>query len=187
MGATRTVAKNTLLLTVGLLLGRALSVLLIRKMTPLLGTDGMGLWGAATDLTTILLVVTNYGLGSLLTREVTRRRGLTPSLLWATVRVRWLLATACYGFLIVFVKISGYGDLKTAAVLVTGVAVFIEATSMACDAVLQAHEKVQHQTVSQIKFLLISFFFILFINFKISLLNFFVLSSKLYCIFFLLN
>jgi len=150
LGATRTVAKNTVLLTVGLLTGRALSVVLIRKMTPLLGTAGMGIWGTATDLTAILLVVTNYGLGTLLTREVTRRRVLTSPLFWSAVRVRWLLGAACYAFLLVFVQASGYADLKTAAVLVTGVAVFIEATAMACDAVLQAHEKVQHQSLSQI-------------------------------------
>lgn len=150
MGATRTVAKNTVLLTVGLLSGRALSVLLIRKMTPLLGTVGMGILGTATDLTAILLVAANYGLGTLLTREVTRRRGLTVRLFWAAVRVRWLLGAACYLFLLVFVRISGYGDLKTAAVLVTGLAIFVEATAMACDAILQAHEKVQHQTVGQI-------------------------------------
>ncbi|MCP4573851.1 MAG: oligosaccharide flippase family protein [bacterium] len=150
MGATRTVAKNTILLTIGLLSGRALSVLLIRKMTPLLGTDGMGIWGQATDLTAILLVVANYGLGTLLTREVTRRRYLTSALFWSAVRVRWIIGAACYAFLLVFVRAMGFDDLKTAAVLVTGVAVFVEATAMACDAVLQAHEKVQHQTSSQI-------------------------------------
>lgn len=150
MGATRSVAKNTILLTVGLLSGRALSVLLIRKMTPLLGTDGMGIWGQATDLTAILLVVANFGLGTLLTREVTRRRRLTVNLFWSAVRVRWLIGAACYVFLLAFVRAMGFDDLKTAAVLVTGVAVFVEATAMACDAVLQAHEKVQHQSTSQI-------------------------------------
>ena len=150
MGATRTVAKNTVLLTVGLLTGRALSVVLIRKMTPLLGADGMGIWGQATDLTAILLVVANYGLGTLLTREVTRRRNLTGNLFWSAVRVRWAIGAVCYAFLLVFVRAMGYDDLKTAAVLVTGVAVFVEATAMACDAVLQAHEKIQHQTSSQI-------------------------------------
>lgn len=157
MGATRTIAKNTILLTVGVLFGRALSALLIRFMTPELGTEGVGIWGTATDLTAILLVVTNWGLGTLLTREVTRNRGLTPSLLWATLRIRWVLGALCYGLMWVFVRASGYAALDTAAVLITGLAIFIEATAMACDAVLQAHEKVEHQSTSQIVSALVYF------------------------------
>jgi len=150
LGATRTVAKNTLLLTFGVLFGRALSALLIRFMTPELGKEGVGIWGSATDLTAILLVITNWGLGTLLTREVTRNKGLTGPLLWATMRIRWVLGTVCYGLMWVFVRASGYPALDTAAVLVTGLAIFIESTAMGCDAVLQAHEKVEHQSYSQI-------------------------------------
>ncbi len=149
-GATRTVAKNTVLLTAGVLFGRALSALLIRFMTPELGTGGIGIWGTATDLTAILLVTTNWGLGTLLTREITRSRGMTGALLWATLRIRWVLGAVCYGLMWAFVRASGYPALDTAAVLVTGLAIFIESTAMACDAVLQAHEKVEHQSSSQI-------------------------------------
>ncbi len=150
MGATRTVAKNTILLTFGVLFGRALSALLIRFMTPELGQEGIGIWGSATDLTAILLVITNWGLGTLLTREVTRNRALTGPLMWATMRIRWVLGAVCYGLLWLFVKASGYAPLDTAAVMVTGLAIFVEATAMGCDAVLQAHEKVEHQSWSQI-------------------------------------
>ena len=156
-GAARTVAKNTVLLTVGVLFGRALSALLIRFMTPELGTAGIGIWGTATDLTAILLVVTNWGLGTLLTREVTRDRALTGSLLWATLRIRWVLGALCYGLMYLFVRASGYPALDTAAVMITGLAIFIEATAMACDAVLQAHEKVEHQSASQIVSALVYF------------------------------
>ena len=69
MGATRTVAKNTFLLTFGVLSGRALSALLIRFMTPELGQEGIGIWGSATDLSAILLVITNWGLGTVVEAE----------------------------------------------------------------------------------------------------------------------
>lgn len=157
MGATRTVAKNTLLLTVGVLFGRALSALLIRFMTPELGTEGIGIWGSATDLTAILLVVTNWGLGTLLTREITRNRALTGPLLWATLRIRWVLGAVCYGAMWLYIGAMGYSELNTAVVLVTGLAIFIESTAMACDAVLQAHEKVEHQSTSQIVSALVYF------------------------------
>lgn len=150
MTATRNIAKNTMLLTVGLLFGRALSVPLVHKMSPILGDAGMGVWGMATDLTAILLVVARFGLDTLLTREITRARGMTLPLFWSTLKIRWAVGAACYLFLVFYAWLMGFDSLKTAAVLVTGVAIFVEATAMACDSVLQAHEKVQYQSLGQI-------------------------------------
>jgi O-antigen/teichoic acid export membrane protein len=149
-GSTRLVAKNTLLLTLGLLAGRALALLVLRKMTPLLGPDGIGIWGLATDLTTILLTMANFGLGVLVTREIARARGMTWPIFWAALRVRWLMGIAGYLILIGYVRISGLGSLAQAAVLVTGLAIFVETTSMTCDAVLQAHDRVEYQTGGQL-------------------------------------
>ncbi len=150
MGSTRIIAKNTLLLSLGLLVGRVLAFLVLKKMTPILGPDGLGIWGVATDLTTILLVVANYGLGTLITREVARSRGMTLPILWSALRVRWAMGALCYLFLIGYVDAMGFGALARAAVLLTGVGVFLEATSMACDAVLQAHDRVEYQTYGQL-------------------------------------
>ena len=150
MGTSRSIARNTFLLTIGLLSGRALGILLIRKMTPILGAEGMGVWGAATDISAILLVVANFGLGTLLTREITRARGMTLPLFWNTLVIRWIIAAGCYLFLLGYVQVSGFAPLARAATLVIGLAIFIESTSMACDAVLQAHEKVQHQALGQV-------------------------------------
>ena len=46
--------------------------------------------------------------------------------------------------------ITGAVTSTKVIVLVTGVAIFVEATAMACDSVLQAHEKVQYQSVGQV-------------------------------------
>ncbi len=150
MQASRSIAKNTILLTVGVMVGRALGVVVIKNMTPVLGNVGMGIWGTATDLVAILLVMSNFGLGALLTREITRRKTMTLPLMWSVLKLRWAMGAAGYVFLFLFARYSGFNDLKTAAFLVTGLAIFIETTAMACDAVLQAHEKVEYQTLGQL-------------------------------------
>ncbi len=150
MGATRSVAKNTMLLTIGLLSGRALGVLVFKKMTPILGPSGMGVWGAAVDLTAILQIITNFGLGTLLTREITRARGMTLPLLWSTLKIRWALGVVCYVFAAGFVYASGYSEFARTVAMLAAIAIFVESTSMACDSVLQAHEKVQYQSLGQI-------------------------------------
>lgn len=150
MGATRSIAKNTILLTVGLYSGRVLALFLRKKMTPILGPEGIGLWAAAISITGILQVVVNFGLGTLLTREVTKAPLMTLRLFWTTLKIRWLLACGCFLFLLGFVSVSGYPELDRAVILVMALAIFIEGTSMACDGVLQAHEKVQYQSIGQI-------------------------------------
>ena len=55
MSATRSVAKNTILLSVGLFSGRVLALFLRKKMTPILGPDGLGILVTALSINTILL------------------------------------------------------------------------------------------------------------------------------------
>jgi len=148
--AARSVAKNTFLLTLGLLGGRVLAVFVTKKMTPILGPEGLGIWGFANDLGIIVLTVVNFGLGVLLTREVTRNRGSSWPLLWAALRLRWLLGLGCFLLLWLYLDTTAKDALTTTAVLVTALGLFAETTAMACDSVLQAHEKVEYQTWGQL-------------------------------------
>jgi O-antigen/teichoic acid export membrane protein len=148
--ASRYVAKNALLMTIGLFAGRLLAFLVFRRMTGEVGTDGTGVYGVSIDLTSIILTFANFGLGVLITREVVKARHHTWPLLWAALRIRWVFGLAAYGLLMVYVFLSGYDSPTILAILIMALGVIVEATAMACDSVLQAHEKVQHQTTSQI-------------------------------------
>ena len=155
--ATRSVAKNTFLLTFGLMLGRALALFVTKKMTPILGPEGMGVWFLANDVGVILLTVANFGLGVLLTREVTKKSDQSWSHLWAALRLRWMLGAAGYLLLVGYLRLTGESELATMAVLVTAASLLFETTAMACDSVLQAHEKVQYQSVGQVASALVYF------------------------------
>ena len=150
MTSTRTVARNTLYLTIGLFSGRILAIYVYRKMAPILGTDGMGIANLATDVSTILLVIANYGLGTLITREVARDRNMTMPVMWAALKIRLALAAACFVGLFIYAGLQGFDQLERGALYVMGLGVFIEASAMACDAVLQAHDRVISQMWGQI-------------------------------------
>ena len=149
MSATRSVAKNTILLTIGLFSGRLLALFLRKKMTPILGPDGLGILVTALSINTILLTVSRFGLGVLLTREITRAKVLTLPLFWATMRIRWVVSAISYLFIFGMVTVTGYDALTREAILILTLGIFIESAGMACDSVLQAHEKVQYQTLGQ--------------------------------------
>jgi O-antigen/teichoic acid export membrane protein len=157
LSASRSVAKNTILLTVGLFSGRVLALFLRKKMTPILGTDGLGILATALSINTILLTVSRFGLGVLLTREITRAKALTLPLFWATMRIRWMISAFSYLFLIGYVSAAGYEGLTRGAILILAIGIFIESAGMACDSVLQAHEKVQYQSLGQVASALVYF------------------------------
>ncbi len=150
MTSTRTIAKNTLFLTVGLFSGRILSIFIFQKMAGTLGPQGFGVSTLAIDVSTILLIIANFGLGSLITREVARDRTMTLPVMWAALRIRLGVGALCYAALLLYIAGSGFGPLQRDALLVMGLAVFLEASAMACDAVLQAHEMVECQMWGQI-------------------------------------
>ncbi len=150
MRASRSVAKNTILLTFGLFTGRLLAVFLRKKMTPILGADGLGILFTALGLNQIMLTVARFGLGVLLTREISRFPNQTARLFWGTMRIRWVIAALSYGVMFAYVEMLGYTIDERTAVLLLGIGLFIESAGMACDSVLQAHEKVELQTAGQL-------------------------------------
>lgn len=150
MKASRFVVKNTALLSIGLFSGRLLGFFIYRRLTGLEGAAGTGIWAAAVDITSILIVVSNFGLGTLITREIVKARERTADLFWAALKIRLTFGMAAYGLILVYVYATGFESLIRGAVLVMALGVFIESAAMACDSVLQAHEKVQYQTYSQL-------------------------------------
>ncbi len=150
MKASRFVVKNTALLTIGLFSGRILGFFIFRRLTGLEGTVGTGIWATSADITSILIVIANFGLGALITREIVKTRERTAGIFWAAVRIRMMLGLAAYALVLVYVNLTGFAPLVREAILVMALGILIEAVSMACDSVLQAHEKVQYQTMSQI-------------------------------------
>lgn len=150
MTSTRTVARNTLYLTIGLFSGRLLALAIYPRIADELGPGGLGIANLAIDVSAILLVVANYGLGPLITREVARDRNLTLPVMWSALRIRLALAAVCFAALWAYAHLSGFDGLKRGALYIMGLAVFLEATAMACDAVLQAHDRVVSQMWGQV-------------------------------------
>jgi len=150
MRASRYVAKNALLMTVGLFAGRILAFLIFRRLTGEAGVEGTGIWGVAVDLTTIILTISNFGLTTLITREIVKDHTDTWPVFGAALRIRLLLGLVTYALLAAYVFATGYDAPTRAAVLLMAVGVLLESTGMACDSVLQAHEKVEYSTWSQL-------------------------------------
>ena len=150
MGTTRAVARNTVMLTFGLLFGRLMALFVFQKMAPILGPDGYGVTSLAIDVSAILLIVANFGLQNLITREVARDRVMTLRIMWSALQIRLALGALCMAGLVLYIRVSGFDALQRDALLIMGLGVFLEASAMACDSVLQAHDRVASQMWGQI-------------------------------------
>lgn len=150
MGTTRAVARNTVMLTFGLLFGRLMALFVFQKMAPILGPDGYGVTSLAIDVSAILLIVANFGLQNLITREVARDRVMTLRIMWSALQIRLALGVLCMAGLAAYIRVSGFDALQRDALLIMGLGVFLEASAMACDSVLQAHDRVASQMWGQI-------------------------------------
>lgn len=148
--ASSFVAKNTFLMTLGLFTGRLMGFFILRRLAGLEGPHGIGIWGTAVDLTSIILTLSNFGLATLITREIIKDFGGTRNIFLSSLRVKLLLGVISYLGLIVYVYQTGYDDLTRQAILVMALGVILETVAMACDSVLQAYEKVEYQTYSQL-------------------------------------
>ena len=137
-------------MTLGLFTGRLMGFLILRRLAGLEGTTGIGIWGTAVDLTSIILTISNFGLATLVTREVIKNRDTTRGVFFSALRIKLVLGFASYLALMAYVHSTGYDDLTRQAILVMALGVLVEIVAMACDSVLQAHEKVEYQTYSQL-------------------------------------
>jgi O-antigen/teichoic acid export membrane protein len=138
------------MLTFGLLFGRLMALFVFQKMAPILGPDGYGVTSLAIDVSAILLIVANFGLQNLITREVARDRVMTLRIMWSALKIRLALGVLCMAGLVLYIRVSGFDALQRDALLIMGLGVFFEASAMACDSVLQAHDRVASQMWGQI-------------------------------------
>lgn len=142
--------RNTVWLTAGTLLGRALAFLVFRHFTRLAAPEAVGVWGVAVELSSILVVAASFGLDNLLTREALRRPTACRALFFTSLRLRLLAGVVAFGGLLVFLALSGYDDLTRRAVLTMALGLFFEVCAMSGDSLFQARDRIPYQAATQV-------------------------------------
>lgn len=92
MSDARTVAKNTMYLTIAQTIVIVAGVISMKFTTTGLQSTGYGLFGYATSLNTIICSLMDLGLGTLASREISRNRSLTNKYLSNFLLIRLMFA-----------------------------------------------------------------------------------------------
>ncbi|MCL6432210.1 MAG: oligosaccharide flippase family protein, partial [Anaerolineae bacterium] len=138
--AARRVAKNTVVPLALQLLNKGVDMVFAMLMLRLLGPGDAGKYAFAVYVAVLLEVVTNFGLNTLLTREVARNREDANAYLWNTTILRLGLAAAAAPLLALFLLIYRPAGDTTLAIILLALGLVPSSISAGLSAVFMAFE-----------------------------------------------
>lgn len=143
----QTVAKNTVWIFLGDLFGRLLRMGLIIYAARVLGTDGWGVFSYATSIGIILVIFSDIGISSIITREASQKKEGYKTFIGTAVLLKIILVVAST-ILLLFV-----GPLVSHIPETAGIFIFIAAISFfdnlreLCFYINRASEKMERETI----------------------------------------
>jgi O-antigen/teichoic acid export membrane protein len=143
MSRTRAIAVDTLAILAGKMIGLVLGLLRLNYIAKFLGLGTLGILNWAAFLFSLLTVIGDFGLPSILTRNIAREYPATQRLLSAGLGFK-ILALVCVAICVAGILLFSGFDAPTAhAVLLTlGAFVFTSGANVLVSA-LQAHRKMK--------------------------------------------
>ena len=146
--AVQRVARNSLTPMATQLLNKAVDVAFAMLMLRLLGPENIGKYTFAIIVVGYFEILTNFGLNTLLTREVARDRSLGNKYLTNTALLRLLLTTGSAPiialFLVIWGNIEGLDAPTTWAIVLLAVALVPSNISAALSSLFYAHERMEY-------------------------------------------
>jgi len=167
------------------IIGFVFTVYLVRY----LGVENYGVLSFALALTNILLILADFGLNTLMTREVARDKSLTQKYLNHIFSVKILQVSILVSLVILFVKLVGYPEQTVFVLYFMMLYLVFSTLSGIFPALFQAYEKLEYQSIAVVlnSLLMLIGVFIL-INYNCGLLMFtflYAIVSSLVLIYYL--
>jgi len=140
----RRIAKNSIIPMAAQLLNKLIDMLFAFVVLRLLGPEGQGKYGLAIAVIGYFDIFTNFGLNTLLTREVARNRHKANHYLANTTILRLLLWLASLPVLALYVRLAGLPPDTTAALACFALALIPSNISAGIASVFNAYEKMEY-------------------------------------------
>ena len=106
--SVRRVARNTSFLTISQIISYGESAVYTILVARYLGAEGLGVLNFGIALIAIFSILANFGLTTLITREVARDKSQATKLIANVIPMQLLLCLATIGLLVVLVNSLGY-------------------------------------------------------------------------------
>jgi O-antigen/teichoic acid export membrane protein len=151
--APQPVAKNTIWLSLALVLQKVISFLFFLYVARRLGSLGTGQYVAAFSFSTMFAVFLDLGFSSVVTRDVARTNARSSSILGTALFVKMAAAVVVYPALVSFVwllEISGVGHPPLGIIVIAGLIMVVDSLTLTATSVLRGWQNLSYESVAVI-------------------------------------
>lgn len=145
-----TIFKNASVLLISQLATWGLTLALTVVLARYLGAELVGEYTIASSLWTIMGVIINFGMDTLLVKEIARSPEKTPLLLSATLGARTILFILSCGLIAVYIQIANFSSTAIILVILLGIAQLITQLYLAIQASLQGLELMHYVSIANV-------------------------------------
>ena len=160
-----TVAQNTSFLTIASVLQKVISFFYFIFVARIIQVENTGVYFFAIAFTTIFIVVADFGMGSVLTREASRFPDRSESYFNTVFWTKVIFGAGTYLLVVLFANILKYPETTKLLIYVSGITMFLDNLTGAFNSIFRAKKNLIYESlgiiVSQFTTLLIGTFALL--------------------------
>jgi len=120
------VTQNTSFFTIASVLQKVVSFVYFAIIARVVGVENTGVYFFAIAFTTIFVVLSDFGLGTVFTREASRDKKRAGNFLNTLLSTKIIFGIFTYGLVIMAVNLLGYPELTKTLVYVSGITMFFD-------------------------------------------------------------
>ncbi len=150
MSTIQTIVKNGLVLLIAQIISLVLGIFYIIYTTRYLGAAGYGILSFAIAFTSIFNILTDIGCNTLIVRDISRNKSLVGKYIGNILMIEAVLSIITFCGILLGINWMGYPTLTIMVVLVLGISVSLSSFIDMFNAVFQAYEKMEYQSISTI-------------------------------------
>lgn len=141
---------NTIWITLGQGIGKAVAFLLMIFIARYLGDELYGKFSFALSLVGIMVVLVDFGFGTLATREIARNKELTKKYLGNIVALKTLFGLITFGLIYVILLLLNKDELTTQLTLIAGLYIIINSFEQFFYTIFRAWEKMKFEAITKL-------------------------------------
>lgn len=150
MNTIQKIAKNTLVLLVAQIVSMGFGFFYILYTARYLGTEGFGVLSFALAFTGIFGVFADFGLNTLITREVARDKSLASKYLGNVVVMKVFLTIITFCLIALAINLLGYQEQTIKVVYLIALSIIFTAFVGMFNSIFQAYEKMEYISVGRV-------------------------------------
>ncbi len=144
---SNSIAKNTTFMTMASVLQRVVSFVYFIIIARIIGAENTGDYFFALSFSTIFLVIADFGLNNVLTRELARSQEKSGVFLNNLLSIKLLLGFVSYGLIILAANLLNYSESTKQLIYVAGITVIFDSLQNLFYASLRAAQNLRYEAI----------------------------------------